>query len=498
LNSDGVAAMSESLQQVTAGVARGLFTVAATRAIERHAAAGLAPYTLMRRAGSSAARLALALAPHARLVWVAAGAGNNGGDGLEAAAELRKLGKQVVVSWLGSRDGASADSKASLQRALDAGVRFADAPPADWDLALDALLGIGASRAPEGRMADWIACMNQNAAPVLAIDLPSGLQADTGFAAGRCVSADATLSLLTLKPGLFTGMGRDASGQVWLDGLGVDLVQACGATQAAIVASLAPAPPLRARLHAAHKGSQGDVAVVGGAPGMSGAAVLAATAALHRGAGRVYLCMLDPSAAPLCAGLPELMCRTLDQLDLARVAVACGCGGGDAVRAALPRLLSAARRLVLDADALNAIAVDAQLRSLVRMRRARGYSTIVTPHPLEAARLCQTSADAVQRNRLQTAQGLAEALQCTVLLKGSGTVVASPERASAIVPTGNGLLATAGTGDVLAGALAAALAAGVPEFDSALQTAYSHGKCADDWPTTMPLTAAALARSAWH
>src|SRR6185369_11681384 len=161
------------------------------------------------------------------------------------------------------------------------------------------------------------------AAPVLAVDLPSGLDANTGV--GHAVRATHTLSLLSLKPGLFTAGGRDAAGQVWFDDLGVD------GTAQAPTAWLAGPPAASARLHATHKGSYGDVAVIGGATGMTGAALLAASAALQAGAGRVFVVLLDGGTLSVDASQPELMFRPWDSLDLARMAVACGCGGGDAI-----------------------------------------------------------------------------------------------------------------------------------------------------------------------
>ena len=468
-----------------------VFDVASTRRIEHQALQAVAPHTLMQRAGLATARLALAIAPHARNVWVAAGPGNNGGDGLEAAAKLQRWGKQTTVTWLGARAAASADTAASLQRAIDAGVAFADAPPERFDLGLDALLGIGASRAPQGRMAAWIQRMNQAAVPTLSIDLPTGLDADTGHCDGPHVVAHTTLCLLTLKPGLFTAMGRDAAGRVWLDHLQLD--PASFAAIASQCATYGGAPATRVRRHASHKGSFGDVAVVGGAPGMAGAALLAATAALNFGAGRVYLAALDPALSSAMFTQPALMLRHVDGLVLGQMVVVCGCGGGDAVRAHLPRLLSGATRLVLDADALNAIARDTQLQGQLRARAARGWQTVLTPHPLEASRLLGTTSTVVQHDRMGAARQLADRFHCTIVLKGSGTVLAAPGQLCRINPTGNARLATAGTGDLLAGAIGAALASGLPETEAAWEAVYLHGQCADRWPADVPLTACAMA-----
>jgi hydroxyethylthiazole kinase-like uncharacterized protein yjeF len=463
-----------------------LHGVADSRAIEQAAAAALPPHTLMQRAGLAVARLALAVAPHAKHVWIACGPGNNGGDGFEAALHLHAAGKRVVVTWAGDERKAPADAVSSLRRARDAGVTFAAEPPAQFDLAIDALLGIGAARTLGGHMREWADRMNGASAPVLAVDMPSGLAADTGTGDG--VHATCTLALLTLKPGLFTALGRDAAGQAWFDDLGVD----SAARQPAAWLS-GPVPP-RLRPHASHKGTWGDVAVIGGAPGMAGAALLAACAALHAGAGRVYVGMLgDPF--PVDLSQPELMMRAWDSLDLGAMAVACGCGGGDAVRAVLPKVLSTAKALVLDADALNAIAVDPQLQSLVIARGHRGRPAVMTPHPLEAARLLGRTAHDVQADRLSAARALSERFGCVASLKGSGTVTAAPGRVPHINPTGNARLATAGTGDVLAGMIAARFAAGEEAFAAASGAVFDHGLAADRWSVGTSLTAAALACS---
>jgi hydroxyethylthiazole kinase-like uncharacterized protein yjeF len=473
------------MQRVTPDRPWPLHDAAAIRRIEAAAAAALPPHSLMQRAGLAVARLALAIAPHARTVWIACGPGNNGGDGFEAAVLLRRWGKDPVVTWTGDEARMPEDARASLQRARAGGVTFTDAVPADADLCVDALLGIGSTRAPEGRLLQHVQHLNALAAPVLAVDLPSGLDADTGRAQAH-VRATHTLGLLALKPGLFTGHGRDAAGTVWFDDLQVD------AGAEAPRAWLAGPPAASPRLHASHKGSYGDVAVVGGAAGMAGAALLAARAALHHGAGRVFVGFLDPSAPGLDPLQPDLMVRPVTSLDLGAMTVACGCGGGDAVAAVLPRAL-AARALVLDADALNAIAADPQLQAQLAARGRRAAPTVLTPHPLEAARLLGTDTRAVQADRLAAARELAVRYGSVVVLKGSGTVVAAPDGRCWINPTGNARLAIAGTGDVLAGMVAARLASGEDAVAAATAAVYLHGLAADAWPAERPLTASALA-----
>lgn len=474
------------MQRILPGPDHALHTAAATRRLEAAAAAQLPAHTLMQRAGLATARLALALAPHAQTLWIACGPGNNGGDGLEAALHLLRWGKTPRVTWLGQPGHVPADALASHARALSAGVQFVDAPPAECDLCIDALLGTGASRPAQGRLADWIARIHDLAVPVLAVDLPSGLNADTGGTAGPCVRASHTLSLLTLKPGLYTAQGRDHCGTVWLDTLGVD------ASDAPPQARLNAAPSPWERRHASHKGSHGDVAVIGGAPGMGGAALLAARAALHHGAGRVYVALLQGDTAGLDTGQPELMLRHSAALQPAGLTVVAGCGGGSAIAAELPRLLSTAPRLVLDADALNAIAADTQLQALLRARSGRGHATVLTPHPLEAARLLASTASQVQEDRLAAALELTGRTGACVVLKGSGSIVVAPGQVPTINPTGNARLATAGTGDVLAGLIGARLARGETALQAARAAVWLHGMAADQWPTGSALTAGAL------
>jgi hydroxyethylthiazole kinase-like uncharacterized protein yjeF len=475
--------------------AQPLHSVYATRHIERAAQASLPANTLMQRAGLAVAQLALALAPHARRVWVACGPGNNGGDGLEAAMHLQCWGKFPVVTWLGNAEQAPPDAALAYGRAVEAGVVFADEPPATYDLCIDALLGIGSEiREPDGRMAQWIHDMNVGPGAVLAVDVPTGLQADTGEVTRLSIKATHTLSLLTLKPGLFTAHGRDAAGTVWLDDLSAETPMPDDQRLTTPTAWLAGPPSHASRLHASHKGSYGDLAVIGGAAGMTGAALLAASAALHAGAGRVFVGLLDGGSLSVDTLQPELMFRPVDALDFSAMTVVCGCGGGDDMATLLFKAISTAAGIVIDADALNSIAKSAPLQALLSARGQRQAATVLTPHPLEAARLLGCTVIEVQRNRLAAAQQLAQRFNCTVVLKGSGTVVAALGQVPVINPTGNARLATAGTGDVLAGMVGARLAGGCASFEAACQAVFEHGMAADRWPDSVPLVAGTLAR----
>jgi hydroxyethylthiazole kinase-like uncharacterized protein yjeF len=471
------------------------------RAIEQQAQAMLPPHALMRRAGEAVARLALAVAPHAARIWIAAGPGNNGGDGLEAAIHLRAAGKAVTVTLLADAARQPADAADALARAQSAGVSIGAEPPEPIetpDLAIDALLGLGASRAPSGALAQLIEGFHRLQCPVLAVDLPSGLDADTGQClGGPVVHASHTLALLSLKPGLYTGVGRDHAGSVWLEHLGVAAPEEPDAWLSGGAPMLADVPPRR---HASHKGSYGDVIVVGGAAGMSGAVLLAAHAAHAAGAGRVYVAPLDDMAHAIDPQRPELMFRPQAWLrpapEIGAATVVCGCGGGLPVRDALPPLLAHASRLVLDADALNAVAGDASLQKLLEARAARERATVLTPHPLEAGRLLGITAAQVQADRLAAAQALCDRYACVVVLKGSGSVIAGAGAVPHVNPTGSAALAGAGTGDVLAGWIGGRWAqAGTASSATALRVAtasvFRHGIAAER-SDEVPLRAANL------
>ena len=478
-----------------------LVSLANTRTLEHAALQGDPRPSLMERAGAASARLAMALAPHSRRIWVACGPGNNGGDGAEAALRLHQAGMSVHVSTLPptSTRPIPADAAAAWARLAQAGIPVYHQPPPTWDLAIDALLGIGSRPGPGGLIAEWLSDMNRAQAPVLCLDTPSALDADSGHWTGppqRGPAPRHTLSLLTLKPGLFTLEGRDWAGQVWWDSLGVPLPR--GLINAELQGR--PQEPLQA--HARHKGNYGDLAVVGGDAGMEGAAWLAGSAALHAGAGRVWVSLLSQSQAPSphldASGTgPQpraLMTRTLEAIDPEHTHVVCGCGAGQAVRQALPRLLSRAASLVLDADALNAVAQDSSLQTLLERRGHSGRPTVLTPHPLEAARLLGITAREIQSDRLGHARRLSDRYGATVVLKGSGTVVCGPGHLPCINPTGNARLATAGTGDVLAGMIGARLAQGETVWQAATHAVYWHGWAADEWPAEEPLIADRLAQ----
>jgi ADP-dependent NAD(P)H-hydrate dehydratase / NAD(P)H-hydrate epimerase len=490
-----------------------LFDDAATRRLEQRAAAALPAHALMARAGLALTRLARALAPQARRVWIAAGPGNNGGDGLVLATALHRAGVEVGVTLVGHAGRTlPPDAAWALAQARAAGVAIGDAlpgPGAQVDLAVDALLGVGQRRAPEGALADAIAVLNAMHCPLLSVDAPTGLSTDTGAQlVDAAVRATHTLTLLTAKPGLFTGAGRELAGEPWFDDLGV-VPPPDEPAAAMLTGALSTAACLPRRRHLANKGSFGDVHVAGGAAGMVGASLLAAHAASLAGAGRVLVHTRASDAGgalPVDVRHPELMLRPVAELrralrDNAGATVVAGCGGGDDVAAELPACLSNASRLVLDADALNAIARDAGLRAQLGTRGAHGRATILTPHPLEAARLLASTAADVQADRLAAARKLAADTGAVVVLKGSGTLVALPDGRVAVNPTGDARLASAGTGDVLAGWIGGLWSAqpgadgtAGQAFNVARAAAWIHGRACDFTAgERLPLVAGELA-----
>jgi ADP-dependent NAD(P)H-hydrate dehydratase / NAD(P)H-hydrate epimerase len=460
-----------------------LYTVAEIRGIEKAASAQLGG-SLMLRAGQAGANLALQLLAGQTdpRVLVLAGPGNNGGDALEVAANLDQAGVDVSVLHLPGQNTVSAETARALARARAGGAQFIDTMPAlqDRSLIVDGLVGVGLTRAMDGAFRDVVVNVNKADCPVLALDVPSGLNADTGtvvgYPTGVAVRATHTITFIGDKPGLHTCEGQDYAGKVTVAPLELDPGSLPPAS--AQLNELAMfARYLRPRRHNSHKGSFGNVVVVGGAQGMNGAPILAARAALYSGAGRVYVTPIDPGQR-LDHNHPELMFRDTGDFDYENATIIAGPGMGMSEQASylLARVLDYDSALVLDADALNRIAQDSSLQAKLEQRSS---ATILTPHPLEAARLLGLTSAAIQENRVQAARTLATKLNATLILKGSGSVVASPGGAIVINPTGNPGLATPGSGDVLAGLCGSLLAQGWPEWETALAATWIHGAAAD-------------------
>ncbi|QYF93169.1 NAD(P)H-hydrate dehydratase [Massilia sp. PAMC28688] len=460
---------------------RPLYSVAEIRAIEQAAAASLPPGTLMQRAGQAASNLAADMAAGGP-VLVLAGPGNNGGDALEAAANLALLGRAVTVIHCAGGGQVSAETAQALARARAGHVQFAQEMDCggQWALVIDGLFGIGLARPLEGRARELALAVNALDCQVLALDVPSGLDADTGAVIGPdgvAIVASHTITFIGDKPGLHTFAGRDHAALVTVAALDIDpALLPSTATHLNEPALFAHA--CQARRHDSHKGSFGDVAVLGGAQGMGGAAVLAARGALYGGAGRVMVAALGPAPA-YDSMQPEIMFRTAAEVNFSGCTVVAGCGMGAGASAIglLAKVLDGAGPAVLDADAINLVGASPDL---LGRASARVGPTIVTPHPLEAARLLGVTAPVVQADRLAAAREIAARMHAVVVLKGSGSVIADAGGRAVINGTGNPGLATGGTGDVLAGLCGSLLAQGWPAWEAALGAVWIHGQAADD------------------
>lgn len=460
-----------------------LYTVAQLREIERSAHAGLEPGTLMRRAGEAAAQYALELLGGRRdlPVLLLAGPGNNGGDALEMAAILADTGIDATVLHLPGQRETSDEAASAHERARDGTVGFIDMLPPDgqWGLVVDGLFGIGLTRPIDGEYRELVASLDSLRCPILALDVPSGLDADTGAVVGPdgvAVRATHTITFLGDKPGLHTAYGRDHAGQVRVAMLGLE-PELLPAAAARLGTAEEFARCLLPRRHNTHKGSFGDVAVVGGAHGMAGAPVLAARGALYAGAGRTFVAMLDPGPG-YDSVQPEIMFRPAEEFafDARTLVIGPGMGGSANAMRLLAKALDSDSPLVIDADAITLVGASPDLMERLARRTA---PAVLTPHPLEGARLLGMTAAVIQADRLEAAREMAMRSNAIVILKGSGSVIAQPGGTVLINPTGNAGLATAGSGDVLAGICGALLAQGWPAWEAACGAAWIHGAAAD-------------------
>jgi NAD(P)H-hydrate epimerase len=441
-----------------------VFRVAQVRELERLAiASGIPSYDLMCRAGSAALEELVRRWPGARRIVVVGGAGNNAGDGYVVARLARAAGLAATVFAVTAPAQLKGDAQRAATDCTAAGVAIesfsaAALAAAAGDVYVDALLGTGVDRDVAGAFLAAIEALNAVPAPVFALDLPSGLDADSGRPHGAAVRAAATITFLGLKQGLFVGAAVDYVGELSFSDLGIpgELARAQGPALERLTArELDRALPRRAR--SAHKGSNGRLLLLGGGPGMAGAVRLAAEAALRTGAGLVYVATHPDNVAAVLAGRPEIIChgvraeRELDEpVSLAdAVAVGPGLGLGDWGRPLWRRVLDTRLPLVVDADGLNLLAAEPRRRT----------AWILTPHPAEAARLLAlTSASEVQADRLAAVRELTQRYGAAVVLKGAHTLVADPSVAAvAVCDRGNPGMATAGMGDVLTGVIGALL-----------------------------------------
>jgi len=462
---------------------RYLYTSAQMRRIDAGAGAtlGLDSPALMQRAAQAAFDALCRRWPQALRIAVCCGSGKNGGDGYLLARLARQAGRDVSVIALEPPKDRDSQRAAEAWRASGGFIHpFAgehSLPVAD--LYVDALYGIGLNRPLQGAAAQLVEALNVSGVPVLALDIPSGLAADTGAVLGTCVQAAATVSFIAWKRGQHTGAGLDACGESELAPLELpahifdeERAGACLLDWDTLRGKL------RSRSRNVHKGIFGHVLAIGGDQGMGGAIRLAGEAALRCGAGLVSVATQPEHLAPLLAARPELMVHAIggpQELDAVleratTIALGPGLGLRSWGHALWHRALASGKPAVLDADALNLLA---------RHPRRFTAPTVLTPHPAEAARLLSSDTVSVQANRYAAALAIAERYQAVVVLKGAGSLIAAPGSAIAVCPWGNPGMATGGMGDVLTGVVVALLAQGMEAWDAACLATAAHARAGD-------------------
>lgn len=460
-----------------------LYRAEQIRELERIAIEELAiPATqLMERAGHAAFETLRQRWPWCRRLVVVCGAGNNGGDGYVVARLARQAGFSIKVAAVAEPRRLTGEAATAWQRAHAAGVEimpFEEAGLADAEVIVDALLGTGLSGNPSAAFRVVIEAINRAARPVLALDIPSGIDADSGAAKGAAVEASVTLTFIGLKRGLFTAAGPDHCGIVELVslGLGAELFERISpAAQRLSLAQLLPG--LGRRRRASHKGDFGHLLVVGGDCGMLGAALLASAAAGRTGAGRVSLATRRVHAPAVAAARPEVMAHGVETVGellplLQRadvVAIGPGLGQGAWGMAMFSRVMECRRPMVVDADALNLLAQEPLRRD----------NWVLTPHPGEAARLLGCSAAEIEADRFAAAAAIEASYGGVCLLKGAGTLVQDGSALPMVCGGGNPGMASGGMGDLLSGALGALLAQGLAVGDAARLGAALHAAAGD-------------------
>ncbi|BCX89627.1 ADP-dependent NAD(P)H-hydrate dehydratase/NAD(P)H-hydrate epimerase [Methylomarinovum tepidoasis] len=466
---------------VTQDLPEALYRAAQVRAMDRYAidTLGIPGWVLMQRAGAAAFQVLCQHWPEARRIAVLCGGGNNGGDGYVVARQALDHGIEATVFALSPPDGLQGDARRAFEAYREAGGRVEAGLPAereDFDVAVDALLGTGLDREVGGRYADAIGWLQAFAGGVLAVDVPSGLNADSGAVMGCAVRADATVTFIGLKCGLFTGEGPACSGAVWYADLAVPQ---------AVLESQPPTaqlwrryrnllPPRRAT---AHKGHFGHVLVVGGDAGFTGAVRMAAEAAARVGAGLVTVATRASHAAYLNVNRPEIMCHGVEtptelQTLLGRatvVAVGPGLGQSGWARSLLQACCDSGLPMIADADALNLLAQNPKLRE----------NWILTPHPGEAARLLGTTAAEIQQDRFAALAAITAKYGGICVLKGAGTLVGGDGQLAGVCALGNPGMASGGMGDVLTGTLAGLVAQKLPLLQAARMGVCLHAAAAD-------------------
>jgi NAD(P)H-hydrate epimerase len=462
-----------------------LYSAAQVRAMDAYAIAqGVESYTLMRRAGEAALRVLRSRWPTSLRITVVAGGGNNGGDGYVLARFAQAAGMSATVLALVPAQLLRGDALRACEDFRASGGRIIGYEPAllgATDVIVDALLGTGLTQTVRAELAQAIHDINASERPVFALDVPSGLNADTGAIMGAAIFADCTISFVALKTGLFLGSGPEHAGRLSFDDLAVsppDEPRFRPMLERLAEGEIARALPARAR--EANKGDFGRVLIVGGAPGMPGAVRLAGESCLRVGAGLVTVATARENLTAVVAGRPELIVHGLEDAApleslLQRadvVAVGPGLGQSSWSKTLLDRVLACGKPLVIDADALNLLALSA--------RSAPAHS-VLTPHPGEAGRLLGSSAVAVQSDRMAALQALqARHPESVIVLKGAGTLLSVAGEVPAICERGNPAMAAPGMGDVLTGAIAGILAQCRDPWRAARAAVLAHALAGDD------------------
>jgi hydroxyethylthiazole kinase-like uncharacterized protein yjeF len=486
-----------------------LLTSAETRAAEdKVMALGTPGFTLMERAGAAVARVTRAFLPQGGRVLVLCGPGNNGGDGYLTARDLAGMGCDVRVAALASpRSGTDAARAAACWAGPVVSAGSAELGQAD--IIVDALFGTGISRDLDGVAAELIARVNAAAKPVVSVDIPSGVDADTGSVRGTAVRAVATLTFATRKPGHLLYPGRELCGRVEVTDIGIpdEIVASLGSGLAVNTPALWSdvVPRLRSE---GHKYDRGHALVVSGGIAHTGAARLAARGALRAGAGLVSVVTPAEALAVNAAQLTAIMLRVCDTPDefadlltdrrFNAIVLGPALGVGPDTRDWVRTALAADRGTVLDADALTSFAGEpAHLAALTATKRA--HQVVITPHDGEFRRLFSGDDARVQPvqngSKLDRARAAAKFTGAVTILKGADTVIAAPDGRAAINANGSPYLGTAGSGDVLGGIVAGLLAQGMPGFEAAAAAVWIHaeaatrfgpGLVAEDIPELLP------------
>ena len=457
-----------------------LYTADQVRELDRIAIeeGGIPSIALMERAGASALDVVARRYPDAKNLVVVCGGGNNAGDGYVLARLAKQAGLEVRLVALVQPDRLKGDAAASAQKYLETGAVESTLSLEGADLVVDALLGSGLNRRVDGIFAEAIGLINSAGIPVLALDIPSGLNADTGVCMGTAVKADATVTFIGLKRGLFSAEGPEYSGEVSFSDLGTPAdMRAAVSADARLVEPAQVMQNLRRRPRHAHKGRYGHVLVIGGDYGYLGAAILAGSAAARTGAGLVTVATRTEHARNIPLYRPELMTAAVDtaqDLDpvLSRasvVAIGPGLGQSDWAISLLAKVLQTRLPLVVDADALNLLAQEHQRRD----------NWVLTPHPGEAARLLGVPTGDIQADRFAAAASLRDRFHGVAVLKGAGSLIADAAGRVYLNRTGNPGMAGGGMGDVLTGMIAGLMAQGMEPGTAAVAGVHLHGRAAD-------------------